>query len=87
MLLKYIDAAMKRARYELLADNEGYYGEISGIDGVWASADSLEGCREELQSALEDWIIFSLDARLPIPVLDGLDLKPRASAGPTQEVA
>ena len=85
MLLKYIDAAMKRARYEKLPESEGYFGEIPGIEGVWASADTLDGCREELQSALEDWIIFSLDAHLPTPILDGL--KPKASPGPAQEVA
>ncbi len=46
MLTKYIEAAMKRARYELIEDGT-FYGSIPGFDGVWANAATLEGCREE----------------------------------------
>lgn len=41
MLTQYIKAAMRRARYELLADDESFYGEISGFAGVYASAETL----------------------------------------------
>jgi predicted RNase H-like HicB family nuclease len=74
MLTAYIQAAMRHATYEILADNEGYYGEIPGLQGVWGNADSLEGCREELQSSLEDWLIFRLRRGLDVPVLDEIDL-------------
>jgi predicted RNase H-like HicB family nuclease len=74
VLTKYIQAAMRRARYEILADDRTYYGEVPGIQGVWANEPTLEACREELESALEDWILFGLHHRLPIPVLDEIDL-------------
>ena len=78
MLTNYIHAAMAKAKYEILPENEGYYGEIPECEGVWANAPTLEGCREELQSALEDWILFSVEQHLPLPVIDGLDLRPKA---------
>lgn len=49
-------------------------GEIQGFQGVYANADTLEACREELQSVLEGWLLLSFDRRLPIPVIDGIDL-------------
>ncbi len=74
MLTDYIRAAMYRAIYELLPDEEGFYGSIPGLDGVWANATTLEACREELQSTLEEWIILGLRLGHPIPVLDDIDL-------------
>lgn len=74
MLTEYIQAAMRKATYEILEDDGSYYGEIPGLQGVYANADSLEECREELQSALEDWILIGLQLRHTIPVVDGIDL-------------
>lgn len=76
MLTDYIQAALRRAAYEILPDNEQppYYGHIPDLQGVWANEATLEACREELRSALEDWLLFSLRRGLPIPVIDGIDL-------------
>jgi predicted RNase H-like HicB family nuclease len=60
MLTAYINAAMRKAHYDILPDNEGYYGKIEGLQGVWANADSLEACREELREVLEEWILLAL---------------------------
>ncbi len=59
MLTQYIQAAMRRAVYEILSDGT-FYGEISGFQGVYANAETLEGCREELQEVLEGWIVLGL---------------------------
>ena len=56
MLTAYINAVMRKAHYEILPDNEGYFGKIEGLQGVWASADSFETYREELREVLEEWI-------------------------------
>jgi len=80
MLTAYIHAAMRRAHYEILDDNEGYYGEIPGFQGVWANEQTLEACREELQSALEDWILFRVAQKLTLPIVDGLELTVRQAA-------
>lgn len=70
MLTTYIQAAMKHAQYEILED-QTFYGEIVGFQGVYANADTLEMCREELQSALEGWIILGLKMDHPLPEVDG----------------
>ena len=67
MLTEYIQAAMRRATYEILEDDRTFFGRIPGFDGVWANEATLEACREELQSALEDWIVFSLVNGFEVP--------------------
>ncbi len=74
MLTSYIQAAMHRATYQILSDDGSFYGEIPGFQGVWANASTLENCREELQSALEDWILIRLANRQFLPIVDGIDL-------------
>lgn len=73
MLREYIRTAMGRARYEIL-DDGSFYGEIPDFQGVYANADTLEECREELQEVLEGWIILGLRMGHPLPVVDKLQL-------------
>jgi len=80
MLTEYVRAAMRRARYEIVEDDGSFYGEIPGFDGVWASDDTLEGCRDELAEALEGWIVLSLSKNLPLPVVDGVSLEISSTA-------
>ena len=75
MLISYIQNAMKLARYEILADGQ-YYGEIESMQGVWAQADHLEAGREELQSALEDWLVLGLRMGHKLPIVAGIHLVP-----------
>lgn len=74
MLAEYIDKAMEEARYEIIEDEGTYWGEIPGIQGVWARHTTLEGCRRELREALSDWIALRLHLNLPIPVISDIDL-------------
>ena len=74
MLRDYIRAAMHKARYEILPDDGTFYGEIPGFDGVYANARTLEGCREELEEVLEEWVLFRVSRHLPLPVVDGIEL-------------
>ena len=73
VLTAYIQAAMRRAQYELL-DEGTYYGEVPGFQGVYANADNLEACRSLLQEVLEGWLLVSFAKQLPVPVVDGIDL-------------
>ena len=36
MLIKYIQAAMRGAQYEMLEDDHSFQGSIPGLQGVWA---------------------------------------------------
>jgi predicted RNase H-like HicB family nuclease len=58
-LIDYIRASMKSAKYEILSDDGTFYGEIPGFDGVYANADTLEACRDELESVLDNWYLDS----------------------------
>lgn len=66
MLSEYLSKRLKEARYKLLKDGS-YFGEIAGLRGVWANAKNLEDCRKELQSALEDWILFHIRDGSSVP--------------------
>ena len=70
MITDYVQAALHHAKYEILPDDGSYYGEIPECNGVYANAETLEGCREELQEVLEEWILFRVHRNLPIPVID-----------------
>ncbi|HVN80899.1 MAG TPA: type II toxin-antitoxin system HicB family antitoxin [Terriglobia bacterium] len=74
MLAEYLDKAMEMAKYEIIEDEESYWGEIPGLQGVWARHATLEGCRRELREALSDWIALRLRLNLSIPIVAGIDL-------------
>jgi len=74
MLTNYIRAALHRARYEILSDDQSFYGEIPSFDGVYANASTLEACREELAEVLEEWILFRVSRNLSLPAVDGIEL-------------
>lgn len=74
MLTSYIRAAMRSARYEILPDDDSFYGEIPGFDGVYSNAPTLEECRDELEEVLEEWILFRISRNLDLPSVDGLTL-------------
>jgi predicted RNase H-like HicB family nuclease len=82
MLIEYIQAALNRAKYEILENNEGFYGEIPGFQGVWANAETLEECRKELAEVLEEWIFFQISDNTPLPKLNGINLKIKKSPQP-----
>ncbi len=74
MLTQYLEAAMRRANYEILPDDNTFYGDIPGFEGVYANSDNLETCRSELKEVLEEWILLSISRHLPLPIIDGIDL-------------
>jgi predicted RNase H-like HicB family nuclease len=74
MLTKYLEAAMRHAHYEILADDGTYYGEIRKCRSVYANAPMLEECRGELEQVLEDWVLFRIYKNLALPKIDGIKL-------------
>jgi predicted RNase H-like HicB family nuclease len=80
VLTKYIQAAMRRAKYEILEDNGAFYGHAPDLPGSWASAPSLEECREELQEVIEEWIMLSIAQHDPLPIIDGIELQATVDA-------
>jgi predicted RNase H-like HicB family nuclease len=69
MITEYIHAALSRAKYELIEDENPYYGEIPELQGVWAVGPTLEDCRRNLAEVVDDWLVVRLKKGLPIPPL------------------
>ena len=75
MLTKYLQAAMKQAKYEFLEEDGLFYGELPGFQGVWGDGATLEECREVLQEVLEEWIVLGLQLGHSLPEVDGIGLE------------
>ena len=69
MIRDYIEAALRQAHYELIDDEDPYYGAVPGLQGVWASGKSLEECRDQLADVVEGWVLVRIARGLPIPPL------------------
>lgn len=74
MIREYMQKALDSAHYEVLADDGSYYGEIAACPGVLANASTLEGCRRELESVLEEWLLLRIHRNLAIPEIDGVTI-------------
>jgi predicted RNase H-like HicB family nuclease len=72
MIREYIQAAMEKAKYEIIDDPEPYYGSVPGLKGVWASGKTLEECRHNLEDVIDGWIIVRLQRGLTIPSIKGV---------------
>jgi predicted RNase H-like HicB family nuclease len=77
MLTDYIREAMRLAHYELM-ENGRFFATIPGLKGLWAEDATLEACREELQSTLEDWLMLGIRLGHELPVVAGIDLNAKA---------
>jgi predicted RNase H-like HicB family nuclease len=69
MIQTYIDAAMRQAHYELIQDDEPYYGEVPELPGVWATGRTLEECRQNLLEVVDGWLLFQIARGMSIPPL------------------
>ena len=75
MLTQCLQEALNRAHYELIEDEEPYYGEMPDLEGLWATGKTLEECRRNLAEALEDRLLFGVAKGLPIPRLGELSIR------------
>jgi predicted RNase H-like HicB family nuclease len=74
MLLQYIQKALEKARYKLLDDGT-WFAEVPGFQGVWANAQTVEECRQELMEVMEEWLILKIRDRDPIPEIEGVGIE------------
>lgn len=82
MPTEYIEEALRRARYELIEDEDDpYYGEVPDLPGVWACGETLEGCRRALKEVVEGWILISVKRSLAVPRLGGTEVTEIAPRG------
>jgi len=74
MIVEYCQKAMEKAQYKKLEDGT-WFADIPGFTGVWANAATVEKCRNELISVLEEWLILKLRDGDPIPEIAGIRLE------------
>ena len=72
ILTDYVEAALAQAEFDKLEDGS-FAGRIPAAQGMVAFADSLRGCKQELRSTLEDWMLVGLRLGHPLPVVDSID--------------
>ena len=74
MIFEYCQKAIEKAEYKKLDDGT-WYAEVPGFRGVWANAKTVEDCRKELISVLEEWIVLKLRDGDAVPEVDGLSVQ------------
>ena len=79
MIIEYCQKAIEKAEYKTLSDGT-WFGEIPGFEGVWANGESVEICRRELLSVLEEWLLLKVRDGDPIPDVDGMKVEIRKVA-------
>jgi predicted RNase H-like HicB family nuclease len=67
LITEYIAAALSRAKYEIIEDEEPYYGEVPELEGLWATGKTLEECRHSLSDVIDGWLVVRPKKGLSIP--------------------
>ena len=74
MIFEYCHKAIEKAKYKKLGDCT-WLAEIPRFRGVWANRKTVEECRQELITVLEEWIVLKLRDRDPVPEIDGYKIE------------
>jgi len=75
MLTNYIEMSLKSARYDMIDNDEPFYGYIPKLKGVWSTGKTLEKCRENLKAILEEWLLICITNKFPIPSISGAKIE------------
>jgi predicted RNase H-like HicB family nuclease len=71
MFSEYIEAALERAVYKTIDDEEPIFASVPELQGAWATGKTIEETRKELISVIEGWIALRLRMGRSIPPIDG----------------
>ncbi|HEY7908315.1 MAG TPA: type II toxin-antitoxin system HicB family antitoxin [Thermomicrobiales bacterium] len=87
LIVDYVQAALHHAKFETIAEDGTIFGTIPGFPGVWANAETVEECREELAEVLEGWLLLGIANHDNLPIVDGIDLNVRRATNVVADVA
>jgi predicted RNase H-like HicB family nuclease len=73
MIREYIERALRKATYDKLEDGT-FYGEVPGLQGVLANAETLEECRTQLAEVIEEWVLVRVSRGLEVPPIEGIQI-------------
>jgi predicted RNase H-like HicB family nuclease len=71
MFAEYIEAALERAVYKTIDDEEPIFVSVPELQGAWATGKTVEEARKELISVIEGWIALRLRMGRSIPPIGG----------------
>jgi len=71
MFSEYIEAALERAVYKNIDDEEPIFVSVPELPGASASGKTVEEARKELISVIEGWIALRLRMGRSIPPIGG----------------
>lgn len=64
---QYVQNALEYARYRNLPEDGTIFGEVPGLRGVYANAETEEACRNRLAEVLSAWVSLRIKHRLKLP--------------------
>jgi len=64
--VQYVRDALEHARYRELKDGS-VFGEVPGLRGVYANAETQEDCRTQLAQVLKAWVSLRVEKHLRLP--------------------
>ncbi|MEI6104988.1 MAG: type II toxin-antitoxin system HicB family antitoxin [Methanothrix sp.] len=67
MFAEYIEAALERAVYKTIEDEDPIFVSVPELQGAWATGKTVEEARKELISVIEGWIALRLRMGRSIP--------------------
>jgi predicted RNase H-like HicB family nuclease len=70
MFSEYIEAALEKAVYKTIEDEEPIFVSVPDLPGAWAAGRTVEA-RKELISVIEGWIALRLRMGRSIPPIGG----------------
>ncbi len=79
VITRYIDQALRRARYKLV-DGGVYCATVPGLRGVIATGATLEDCRDQLAEVVEEWVLVRVARGLSVPRLGGVTVEVRQAS-------
>lgn len=69
MISQYLQAALDRAHYDIIDDEEPYYGEVPELASVWANGKDVRECRKNLAEVIEGWALLRCSLSLDFSCL------------------
>jgi predicted RNase H-like HicB family nuclease len=87
LIVEYVEAALRHAKFETIPEDGTVFGTIPGFQGVWANAETVAACREELAEVLEGWLLLGIANHDNLPIVDGIDLNVRRATSVVADVA
>jgi predicted RNase H-like HicB family nuclease len=71
MFAEYIEAALERAVYKTIEDEDPIFVSVPELQGAWATGKTVEEARKELISVIDGWIALRLRMGRSIPPIGG----------------